>query len=342
MDIRLARYRFKFEYLGDAGPELESFLHGYYLGSAWRGIFGRNLKQTVCITRQPTCNGCALLFSCPYPQVFENRGPDSPGLLKGYSHVPNPYVIEPSDVSYDLANGSIRLGMVIVGKASQYMPYIIHSLEKAAQYGITSRRIKLKLLQVQSEELNGRSQPTSEDSWLGVYKPNMPVSLVSAQKPQPPKVPHTVRLHLITPLRLKYGGNLVGLKEFNFQLFFRFLLRRLSLLSFYFCDSQLEVDFKNLIEEAKTVRILESDISWRNWTRRSSRQKCYLKMGGLTGTFKLQGRDIAPYWEYLWAGQWTHLGKGCTMGLGRYIIEPLNQKIASNQNTESWTCPRKL
>jgi hypothetical protein len=30
-----------------------------YLGSAWRGGFGRALRRAVCITGLPTCPGCA-------------------------------------------------------------------------------------------------------------------------------------------------------------------------------------------------------------------------------------------------------------------------------------------
>jgi CRISPR/Cas system endoribonuclease Cas6 (RAMP superfamily) len=45
-------------------------------------------------------------------------------------------------------------------------------------------------------------------------------------------------------------------------------------------------------------------------------------MGGLLGRFRLHGPDIAPFWPYLWLGQWTHAGKGATLGLGRYRIVP--------------------
>jgi CRISPR/Cas system endoribonuclease Cas6 (RAMP superfamily) len=33
--------------------------------------------------------------------------------------------------------------------------------------------------------------------------------------------------------------------------------------------------------------------------------------------------DLEDYWPYLWLGQWTHVGKGTSMGMGAYTIETL-------------------
>ena len=43
-----------------------------YTGSAWRGLLGRCLRQTVCVTRQPRCDGCLLLRTCVYSTFFES------------------------------------------------------------------------------------------------------------------------------------------------------------------------------------------------------------------------------------------------------------------------------
>ena len=43
-------------------------------------------------------------------------------------------------------------------------------------------------------------------------------------------------------------------------------------------------------------------------------------MGGLIGDLVLNGAVARPYWSRLWMGQWYHLGKGTSMGLGRYRL----------------------
>ncbi|MEZ5581405.1 MAG: CRISPR system precrRNA processing endoribonuclease RAMP protein Cas6 [Candidatus Competibacteraceae bacterium] len=42
--------------------------------------------------------------------------------------------------------------------------------------------------------------------------------------------------------------------------------------------------------------------------------------GGIIGELTLTGDKLAPFWPYLWLGQWTHVGKGAVMGLGQYRL----------------------
>lgn len=46
-----------------------------------------------------------------------------------------------------------------------------------------------------------------------------------------------------------------------------------------------------------------------------------MQLGGLVGIIRLEGLDLAPFWPYLWLGQWTHAGKATSIGLGRYTLE---------------------
>ena len=46
-------------------------------------------------------------------------------------------------------------------------------------------------------------------------------------------------------------------------------------------------------------------------------------MGGLVGSVELGMEGLDDFWSYLWLGQWTHVGKGTSMGMGAYTIENL-------------------
>jgi hypothetical protein len=64
-----------------------------YMGSAWRGGFGRALRRAVCVTGLPTCPGCRFEASCVYPYLFETAPGGEGGILAGYDRVPNPFVL---------------------------------------------------------------------------------------------------------------------------------------------------------------------------------------------------------------------------------------------------------
>ena len=42
--------------------------------------------------------------------------------------------------------------------------------------------------------------------------------------------------------------------------------------------------------------------------------------GGFTGDVTYRG-DFRPFWPWIAAGEWVHVGKGVTFGLGRYRAE---------------------
>ena len=121
------------------------------------------------------------------------------------------------------------------------------------------------------------------------------------------------------------------------------LLRRISLLTYFFSEAPLETDFAGLLRCAESVPVHNRALHWREWTRRSSRQNAKLRMGGLVGSFDLAGAEIEPFWPMLWLGQWTHAGKGCSMGLGRYVLEPLGESGTTLEpGGGAWPAPSRL
>jgi len=76
---------------------------------------------------------------------------------------------------------------------------------------------------------------------------------------------------------------------------------------------------------AQTVGIdKDPGLHWHDWTRYSGRQKESMKMGGLLGDLRLHGLGLSTFWPALWHGQWVHLGKGTSFGLGVYRVEALH------------------
>ena len=182
------------------------------------------------------------------------------------------------------------------------------------------------------------------DGWTPIFEPGGGLSPVPARPPAPPPAPpRTVRVRLLTPLRVKRREHFVGVPDFDFRALMGGLLRRISLLTYFFGETPLETDFAGLLRHAESTPIAGRALHWREWTRYSSRQNEKLQMGGLVGSFELAGTDLDRFWPLLWLGQWTHAGKGCSMGLGRYVLEPVGSEGAgSGPNGRTWPAPSRL
>ncbi|MDE0374097.1 MAG: CRISPR system precrRNA processing endoribonuclease RAMP protein Cas6, partial [Rhodospirillales bacterium] len=180
------------------------------------------------------------------------------------------------------------------------------------------------------------------DHWTAVFKPGGTLTPMAPEHPAPPEPPDRVLVSLLTPLRIRRGGHLVGVSQFDFHAFLGGLLRRISLLTYFFGDERLETGFAGLLRRAATVSTANRELRWHAWTRYSSRQQAALRMDGIVGRFELEGAGLDEFWPYLWLGQWTHAGKGTSMGLGRYVLEPAGARNPPAAEAQAWQGPRHL
>ncbi len=306
--LPLARYHLTFQ-------AVDAVRLPAYAGSAWRGVFGRALKRLVCVTREPACPACLLYRSCVYPYVFETPPDPAVGKLRKYTAAPHPFILIPTAGGAFAPGAVLTLGLTLFGQGARYLPYILQALLQAGHSGIGTAGGGLQLLQV--EQADGAT-----DHWQPIYTPG------GALTPQPPvalpvpPLPDRFALLLATPLRLKTAGHHLTPAEFRFGALFAPLLRRISLLTAFHTATPLETNFAALVQAAWAVAVESCELRWHDWTRYSSRQHTLLQMGGLLGEIRLGGAGLDSFWPYLWLGQWTHAGKGASMGLGRYRIEP--------------------
>ena len=124
-------------------------------------------------------------------------------------------------------------------------------------------------------------------------------------------------INFITPTRLKFDGRLSEALEFH--ILFRNILRRISLLSYFHCEEEPDLDYRGLIEESLNVRVKKSNLHWFDWERYSNRQETRMMMGGFTGQVTFEG-ETEPFLPFLLLGEYIHVGKGTSFGLGKYQI----------------------
>lgn len=281
-----------------------------YPGSAWRGAFGHALKRTVCVVRNTPCNHCMLKSACAYSYVFETPPPTDSEKMRKYNAAPHPFVLRLPESSSTDSNYSLDL--TLFGHGQRFFPYLVHALQTAAKEGIGGKRQLFELLQIDELDSQGGRRRVYQDGALSLQQP--------ATAPPVPDMPARITLTFHTPLRIKHDQKNVTPSNFNFGALFSTLLRRISMISYFHTDTPLDADFAGLTARAKQVTIADQQLHWYDWTRYSSRQQTEMNLGGMVGTITLDTNELEAFWPYLWLGQWTHVGKATSMGLGAYSI----------------------
>jgi CRISPR/Cas system endoribonuclease Cas6 (RAMP superfamily) len=82
----------------------------------------------------------------------------------------------------------------------------------------------------------------------------------------------------------------------------------------------LNLDFKGLIESSKNITVEKENLSWFDWERYSNRQETKMKMGGFMGSITFEG-DLEEFLPFVQLGEYVHVGKGTSFGLGKYQIK---------------------
>ncbi|MDD2845473.1 MAG: CRISPR system precrRNA processing endoribonuclease RAMP protein Cas6 [Rhodoferax sp.] len=283
-----------------------------YAGSMLRGAFGHAL---LALSPLPHTDGqpCALHATCPYCQLF--AAPPLPGhSLQKFSHMPQPYVIEPptGGVQRLQAGQTFGFGMVLIGKAIGLLPTVLQGWQRALRTGLGREHAPCTLIEVYDE--NGLQRLPGKREQL---------SNLNASLPLPPALDGQATLHFHTPLRLQVQGKAVRAGQLSARDLLIALARRTQLL----CDVHLgtaapQHDFAVLSAQAAAITVQDQDLRWFDWGRYSQRQQQEMQLGGLLGSVQLQG-DLAPFAQLLHQGQWLHVGKNASFGLGGYRLEVL-------------------
>jgi hypothetical protein len=305
--LPLARYRFMFRMQDELRlPE--------YAGSLLRGQFGAALRRIACMTGLPRCEPCPLYRTCPYPAIFETPAPASHALQR-FSQVPNPYVIEPPPLRTLRrvpAGEAFSFHLVLVGRALGQLPLIAYAFQRAFEHGFGKQRARGGIEDIVCERLDAsQSVWDTERSRINPHEQTLTV-------PQLPAVGE-ITLNIATPLRLQNQGHPVAPERLSPRTLFTALLRRASLL-FELHAGMPPVGAEAAHLAAAAAQLTgERRLQWRDWTRFSSRQQREMTLGGVIGEWKLAG-DLDDLLPWFWLGQWLHVGKNTTMGMGMYSL----------------------
>lgn len=296
-----------------------------YKGSTLRGAFGNTFKKVVCVTREKACQSCLLKHRCVYSYVFETPPPPDSSKMRKYPYAPHPFVIEPplEEKREYKVEEPLCFKLLLIGKSIDFLPYFIFTFDELGKMGIGKEKGKYQLEEVRTVNKSKERKDGVEEDGPIIYsstdkilRSNFKVLEVNDLLTFGLK-PLTLILRFLTPTRLKFEEKLIPTLEFH--ILFRNLLRRISLLSYFHCDKEINIDFKGLIEKSKEIKVKSSDLKWFDWERYSNRQEKKMRMGGFMGSVLFEG-DFGELLPFLFLGEYIHVGKGTSFGLGKYEI----------------------
>jgi hypothetical protein len=293
-------------------PE-EKIVFPNFKGNVFRGALGKALRRLTCASGLDDCKDCLLSNNCIYSRIFESFNPGvNQSILGKVEKAPHPFIVdvgEKNQLEYS-RNQEIRFCLTLIGEAMKYISYFILAFIDIGKYGIGRTRGCFKIKEVRA---GGQEIYNAHKKRITLDFDSIPGSRFISEKWNK----GSLNISLETPLRLKYNHRFQ--KHITFQMIVSNLLRRVYLLANHYCCGPASVDMKELIEMSKKVVPVNSEIYWQEQKRYSYRQNRGISMAGVSGTLEFKG-DFSPFIGFLRIGEYLHLGKGTSFGLGKIKI----------------------
>ncbi len=232
---------------------------------------------------------------------------------------PKPYMICPNaDHKTDWKRGElIDFELCLFGSAVQLAPMVIQAID-AAQHiprlGLGCQRTAFTLLSIASYTplgLVSGVHATRLSDWLKPQDINIAIMHDSE-----------IAVNFITPVRMKYQGQIIKQQIPNLHFLVNQILRRFVQLSRFWAVDNPEL-FAMLYKECMRCLPAEADMQchcyFEDWQRYSLKQQQQLPFGGLKGQVSFYGElhALLPLFKI---GELLHIGGKTTFGLGSYQL----------------------
>jgi hypothetical protein len=295
-----------------------------YKGSILRGNFGATLKRLCCANDFSRCDAKPPTCQCPYGFLFEPKTPANNPHVRAGSEVARPFVIEPPpDAKRDYGVGeTITFRLTLFGAASQHLPYFLVTLRELPRMGAPRQRGRVSLDEIWAvNDVAGVKQRVYFSADRLVRSAEQPITFDDVAATAAHYPTDRLTLHFQTNTILQYQSQ--TLHRIEFHALISRLLQRLETIAALYGDReasyQLALPAPALIRAAKAVTIADDRTRWNVWSRYSRRQEQKIPMDGVIGNITYTG-DLAPFLPLLLIGQYTHVGKGCVFGLGKFFV----------------------
>jgi hypothetical protein len=233
--------------------------------------------------------------------------------MRKYTEAPHPFVFEP----HASEDGSVRPddrvshGLVIIGEAIRYLPHFFLALEELGRGGLGRDQVPYRV-----ERVWVPGGAAVFDRQEGHKFRNASLVELDVQ----PGGSRTDRFAILlqTPARIVVERQLA--RRPSLVDVVRALCRRAFLLRYFHCGGSEEPVSSDFVEAARAAHCRCADFRWIDAKRYSTRQDRDVPIGGAIGRLECKG-DLGLLRPLLLLGQYVHVGKNATFGLGKFILQ---------------------
>ncbi len=284
-----------------------------------RGALGHALRRVACTTGRSDCTACALVHLCAYGYCFETLAPVNGQFHSRGQEVPRPYVIR-SIPGYGTHadRGIVGFDLVLLGKATQFLPYLVLAVKDWEQAGSGPGKSACDLIAATAHNpVTGERTAIYRQGDRQLASVPWQVCLQQIEQAASQLPEDEVTVDFLTPTRLRLRGEKLDRPDFHAVV--ASLVRRIEALHLYHDFPALDGSIPELIAAADGVELVGWSGDVRSQERYSSRQRQSMRMEGFVGRATYAG-DLAPFAVLLKLGELIHVGKGAVFGLGQMRI----------------------
>lgn len=291
-----------------------------YKGNVFRGVFGRALRTIVCQTRHAECDGCRLRLQCVYSLLMGSPVADDHPHAAKYKTPPRPYIIVPplTKKRQFSPDEPFAFNITLVGLSNKYLSYFILAFIEMGRMGLGKNRGRFDVVTVEAIDADGAAQQIFCGHTGALKQTTSEIRYETFENTM--HAPNKIGVFFETQVRIKQHDALTP--DVPFQLLIERLAERAFLLAHFYCGAEM-ADHQSFSEHAGAVEIVNDNLQWTDWKRYSARHKTEMTWGGWRSAITYKG-NFTKYLPLLKTGEYLHVGKAATFGLGKYRVVPMN------------------
>jgi len=272
--------------------------------------FSNACRESVCRWPMRDCLCCSVRPACAWHHVFSQEISPDPEAVRCHQKPSLPFVFSVTlpVVEFDTYQ-VMECRLVVVGRALPYLGMLLDTV--AAVLNRNNGNGNYRVVERASRDCQGTLQPMDEV----IDMENLVVLSARDIMERHSWECSQIGIRLLTPLSLRSEGRTV--KKFDFRLFSCSLLRRVSALSYYYGECELDYDFKSLSQQSAEIVCDDDHFGYQNITGGNNR------MCGITGSGTFSG-NFGGLMPFLALGTYFNAGKTASFGMGRYELDVAN------------------